>query len=352
MNNIINKSIIIFITSIAIIPISSQEKFIIAILLCIISSAFSEIADKEKLSLIFLIIYSCIACIYPEFLIGLPLLFYDIANSKYKFYGLFQVIPFIINYQCNTVANNIIIALVILISGILKYKYDEYERLQRQYIKRRDDLTEESLNLEKRVEELINRENYQIKMATLDERNRIAREIHDNVGHLLTSSIIQIGAVMAITKEKDTKDMLNNIKNTLDEGMNSIRSSIHDLHDDAVDLYLELLKIVKEFKFCEVDYKYNIQSDMDVKMKYVIISIVKEALANVIKHSNATKVTVHLYEHPKIYQLIIADNGTIKNKKSETGMGLEGMKMRVTSMGGNININTENGFEIFISFIR
>ena len=209
-----------------------------------------------------------------------------------------------------------------------------------------------SINLENKIEDLLTREDSQVNIATLNERNRISREIHDNVGHLLTSSIIQIGAVMAITKEENTKELLGNIKNTLDLGMNSIRDSIHNLHNDSVDLYLQLSNILKNFKFCKVDFLYEVSSDMEINYKYAVIAIVKEALANVIKHSNATKVIIRLYEHPSLYQLIIHDNGNKKEKLSEGGMGLEGIKSRVNNLNGIVNFNEEEGFKIFISFMK
>ncbi len=63
--------------------------------------------------------------------------------------------------------------------------------------------------------------------------------------------------------------------------------------------------------------------------------------------------SISLYEHPKLFQLIIYDNG---KKKSELenfkGMGLESIKQRVASLNGNININQAKGFKIFISFMK
>ena len=58
------------------------------------------------------------------------------------------------------------------------------------------------------------RQDYEINLATLNERNRIARDIHDNVGHLLTRSILQIGALLTIYKDNTIKEGLNSIKDT------------------------------------------------------------------------------------------------------------------------------------------
>lgn len=188
----------------------------------------------------------------------------------------------------------------------------QHATLQQQFITQRDTLTELSITLEQKVAELMQKQDDDVTLATLNERTRIAREIHDNVGHLLSSSILQLGALMAITKDESTKQNLSILKDTLSTGMDSIRSSVHNLQDNAVDLYSQVNRIVKEFTFCKAELNYDMTETIPIQSRYAVIAIVKEALANVIKHSNATHVTISLYEHPKLYQLIISDNGTKK----------------------------------------
>ena len=84
------------------------------------------------------------------------------------------------------------------------------------------------------------------------------------------------------------------------------------------------------------------------EVKYSFISITKEALSNIIKHSNATHVTIIMREHPALYQLLIEDNGTALSP-SGTGIGLVNMKDRIQSLKGNIQIQTDKGFKIFIT---
>src|SRR5690606_14610822 len=107
--------------------------------------------------------------------------------------------------------------------------------------------------------------------------------------------------------------------------------------------------LVKQFSFCEINYEYGIDSNPGKKLKQTFIFIVKEALSNIMKHSNATYASVILREHPALYQLIIRDNGKVKSYSTDDGLGLRNMIDRVRSLNGNINIMTENGFEIFIS---
>jgi signal transduction histidine kinase len=206
-----------------------------------------------------------------------------------------------------------------------------------------------SLKLKKKNHDLMEKQDYEINLATLNERNRIAMEIHDNVGHLLSRCLLQLGAVMAVNKDYRIKEGLSSIKDTLSQAMTSIRNSVHNLHDDAIDLYSQISGLVAEFDFCPATLDYELDDDIDIKLKYCFIAIVKEALSNIIAHSNATEVRIILHEHPALYQLIIEDNGSSGEYKPDNGIGLRNISDRVNSFNGNININTENGFRIFIS---
>ncbi|MDE6829978.1 MAG: sensor histidine kinase, partial [Lachnospiraceae bacterium] len=86
---------------------------------------------------------------------------------------------------------------------------------------------------------------------------------------------------------------------------------------------------------------------------YGFIAIVKEALNNVMKHSNATWVQVVAREHPGMYQLVIEDNGTSgigrKHDGYGGGIGIRNMKERVDTFGGNLEIQTQKGWRIHIT---
>jgi signal transduction histidine kinase len=131
--------------------------------------------------------------------------------------------------------------------------------------------------------------------------------------------------------------------------MDSIRKSVHDLREQSIDLKNEIRFITDNFTFCPVDLQYDIQSGPEKNLKYCFIAITKEALANIIKHSNATQAYVILREHPALYQLIIKDNGTKAQIADNEGIGLKNISDRVAAFNGNFNINTSDGFEIFIS---
>ena len=88
--------------------------------------------------------------------------------------------------------------------------------------------------------------------------------------------------------------------------------------------------------------------DLPKELKYCIISIVKEALSNVTRHSDADRVKLLLREHPAFYQILIQDNGKCVHPGEGTGIGITNMRQRVETFGGTIDIRTENGYRIFI----
>ena len=208
--------------------------------------------------------------------------------------------------------------------------------------------------LKEKNRNLLEKQDNEIYLATLKERNRIAREIHDNVGHMLSRSILQMGALLVSHSEEPLHGQLSSVNDTLGQAMTSIRESVHDLHDDSVDLRLSVGEILKPMR-----QKYTVQLDYDMTkavpraVKYCFLGAVKEAMSNVIKHSDATRIEITLREHPVFYQLKIRDNGTGNQRKAQSekpeGIGLLNMRNRVEALGGTFRVTEENGFQIFIS---
>ncbi len=188
----------------------------------------------------------------------------------------------------------------------------------------------------------------EITMATLKERNRIAREIHDNVGHLLSRSILQVGALQATHKEETLSSALKQVSATLNESMTSVRNSVHDLHNESLDLQDRAKEILDKMENYEITLEYDLSANVPMEIKYSFLSILQEAVNNIEKHSDADKISVGMMEHPGFYQLVIRDNGHA-GKINDTGIGLYNMRTRVEELKGNISFSTTDGFRIFLT---
>jgi signal transduction histidine kinase len=239
-----------------------------------------------------------------------------------------------------------------LLAMLLAYNSHAIELQEHRFYALQDDAIQKERSLEEKNRTLLEKQDYQIQLATLTERGRLAREIHDNVGHLLTRALFQVSALEVMQPEN--KEALGMVKTTLEDAMTNIRASVHDLHDEALDLRLELQKLIDQFPACPVTLRYTCQP-VPPPIHYCFIAVVKEALSNIARHSNATSATVSVLEHPALYQLIIEDNGTPEGKasnNSKPGIGLHNIQERVTALQGNMIIQTDRGFRIFISISK
>jgi len=291
-----------------------------------------------------------ILCLFsPQFIIFLPLIVYDCTGFDSWILRLCWIVPLL--FSINILDLHTLIAIVLFcgVAFVLQYRTASLLQMREAYFVMADDSKERAIHLEQKNNELMEKQDYDIRLATLAERNRIAREIHDNVGHLLTRSILQLGA-MNITHGNDNllTDELHLVKDTLSDAMDNIRASVHDLHEESIDLRLQLGAMIDGFNFCNIKLHFD-AGELPSQMQYCFIAIVREALNNIARHSNATEVVISVTEHPAFCQLIIEDNGESKTNRSSGGIGLINMADRVDSLGGIFRTDQSKGFKIFIS---
>jgi signal transduction histidine kinase len=335
---------------------------IVPVIITILLSSLFLYYDEDRIRLAGNILFAILCLFVPNYIIFLPMILYNICHTKYQ-YGLL-IAPFLFFYHIADYSANILsfTTVFLALAYLLKYKSDRLFTLKTEYNDLRDNTSAMSQLLEEKNQSLLKNQDYEINLATLNERNRISKEIHDNIGHLLSRALLQVGALLTITKEEITKEGLTSLKDSLSGGMDQIRNSIHHMYDESIDLYVQIEHLAKEFTYCPLHYEYDIKNPPGIQLKHSIIGILKESLANIIRHSNATKVTILLREHPAMYQLVVQDNGTIDDRHKKIlssildeqeygdGMGLRNISDRVKSFGGNINLSVENGFKLFITF--
>ncbi|EOI42708.1 hypothetical protein UIW_02504 [Enterococcus faecium EnGen0315] len=168
----------------------------------------------------------------------------------------------------------------------------------------------------------------QLALQIVEERNRIARDIHDNVGHLLSSAILQIGALEMINQEPKLKEPLENLSATVHTGMDRIRQSVHDLHETSISFQHSLEFLIADFP-SSVTIEGNLFEGLNETQQNCFLMVIKEALTNSIKHSHAKTVVLHFRTLPAFYRLQITNDGTSPQKNSAPGIGLKTMRQRV-----------------------
>lgn len=258
----------------------------------------------------------------------------------------------------DTILNDILeVVLLMAFAVMLSYFTELLLGYQMKMHSMRDASMEHDMLMEQMNHQLIEKQNAQIYNATLKERNRIAREIHDNVGHMITRSILQVGAIGVINTDEKLKAPIADLKSTLDTAMDSMRKSVHDLYDESVDLRQALAKLKPTDSAFAFSLEYDCEDDVPRDVKYAFIAIAKEAVNNAVKHSNGDEIRIIVREHPAFYQLEIMDNGTSADERrlsGETGdgIGIKNIKERVAAIGGTMRIKADDGFMIFVTLMK
>lgn len=350
MKHLRNIGILILYSFFSLIFIPADAYFVLAFLSALSLCCIGYYAKSTRIILVLYLFFFILSFMHIHFLCFFAPVCYILFLRKCYPGAILCVFPFFYYMDTFDPSSRLFLFLLfgIALSWLLQQDIRSYEALLAEYKSTRDNEYERNLLLNEKNQHLLEKQDYEIYTATLSERNRIAREIHDNVGHLLSRSIIMVGAVSALNQNDALKTPLSDLNSTLNSAMDNIRSSVHDLHDEAVNLEEVIQNLIDEFTFCPVTFSYDVDKNVPREIKYSFITIVKEALNNIMRHSNATKAEILIREHPAIYQLCIEDNGTNIQLKN-TGIGLSNMKERVRALKGNIQFLTEKGFQIFIT---
>ena len=292
------------------------------------------------------------ACFFvPRICIALPITAYDIVKNRSKELAVIYAAALVSVFTCGETETGIMCAVGTVIAVYLEICAEKRERSEKLLHEVRDNSEELNLLLRDKNASLIKLRDSEVYSATLRERNRIAREIHDNVGHMLTRCLLQVGALSVITKDELTREKLKDVQQTLDSAMTSIRRSVHDLHDESIDLKTSVADIVNGAKErFRVSLDYDISETVSGDIKLAFIGILKEAVNNAVKYSNGDKLRVSVQEYPGFCRLTVMDNGTAAVNLDSHGIGLENMQERARKLGGSFTAEpTEKGFRVFVS---
>lgn len=302
------------------------------------------------------VIYACflaLSLFFPCLVYFLPLILYDLVEHSLWIGCGFCTLSLVIFGSREHLTDSLAILILCLLSALLSWEHKHAAMEEEKFIHLQDSATERDMLLQKSNQRLKEAQDANIYMATIQERNRIAREIHDNVGHLLTRSLLQTGAIETINKDETLAPAIGSLRGTLNTAMTRIRESVHDMHDEAVNLESALKNLTEDVSAFPIRLIYDCKPTMDKTIKYAFIAITKEAITNAVKHSNCTEMSILLREHPSFYQFVIQDNGTnISMERDSSGIGLNNMQERIKEVHGTMQISTEHGFRIYITIMK
>ncbi|MGB7606255.1 MAG: sensor histidine kinase [Lutisporaceae bacterium] len=278
-----------------------------------------------------------------SFLYGL--MAYDMISSKY-YLGLIPIV--LAGIYLLEPQKLIDFFLIVSLCCIFAYMKSSIQNKEELYRSSFDKQREYSYQLEQTKARLIASTDEAAHMAEIKERNRIARQIHDNVGHSIAGIHMQLQAVRKLLNKDVDKasELLNNSIKALSDTLEVMRDTVHNIKP-AEKLGIEYIRqIIDNFTYCPVEFSNSGDfTELPVNIMQILHYNIKEALTNVSKYSRATRVDIDIAVNYKYVRLQIKDNGISSNEFVE-GLGLSGMKERVHNVGGTIAISSDNGFLI------
>ena len=194
------------------------------------------------------------------------------------------------------------------------------------------------------------------KMGETKERNRLAREIHDTLGHTLTGLSTGLEAAKALLQADPglALKQLDRLSTVAKEGLRDVRRSVNKLRPDALENH-SLAEALKQMidRFVEstgvevvfVCHLASLQFQADEEE--TIYRIVQESMTNSVRHGNADKIYVSFGKDEDSLIIIIEDNGSGCADIQE-GFGLHHMKERVALLKGNVRFYGKQGFEVLV----
>ena len=194
------------------------------------------------------------------------------------------------------------------------------------------------------------------KIAEDRERKRIAREIHDTLGHALTGISAGIDAVKVLV-DIDTnraKEQLNNVSVVVRDGIRDVRGSLNKMRPGALEnntLKEALIKIIREYEAIsnlEIHLLYKWDNiDLDIAKEDIVFRVIQESITNSVRHGHAKTIWIELLEEEEAYVMTIQDDG-VGFDELYYGYGLKQMQERLMIIGGSVHFENRDGFYTYI----
>lgn len=194
------------------------------------------------------------------------------------------------------------------------------------------------------------------KFGEKNERKRLARELHDTIGHALAGMAVGVDACITMIDKNPqlAKAQLKIISKAIRKGMKDVRNSLNKMRPDFLQQYrlkeaIEKMKEeISDVTDLKINFNYQIdETGFDTKIEDILFRVIQESITNSIRHGLATVVDIDIYKENNLLCLKIKDNGK-GCKAINYGFGLKQMVERVSQIRGDINFYSENGFTIEI----
>ena len=295
--------------------------------------------------------------------VGAPLAAYDLGrfaasgNRQERVTAAISGLPFAV-VVARQVPRTPVLALALAICALaallaLRTLQEEAVRMSLHAV--RDDLREKVLTLQDTNARLLRAQDYELRAAALSERTRIAREIHDGVGHLLTRLLLQVKALQVVHRDAPgVVDDLATLDDGLDEALDSMRRSVHALSDEGEEMAASLNLLGSRCGITAVSVDCSTDVEPPAAVARCVVAVVREALTNAARHGKARSARVAVTDYPAFWQVTVDNDGVVPVEDEPavdghggSGLGLRSMTERVEALGGRVRITPRPRFTVF-----
>ncbi|MFC3931705.1 sensor histidine kinase [Streptococcus dentapri] len=184
------------------------------------------------------------------------------------------------------------------------------------------------------------------------ERKRIAREIHDTLGHALTgiSSGMDAVSVLIDMNPDKAKEQVNKMSLVVRNSIQDVRRSLNRLRPEALEGHTlrgaleNMLVEYQSLSKLKIEFIYDWgDADLDITTEDIIFRAIQESVTNSLRHGHANQVVVHCYQDEHYYRITIRDDG-MGCEHINVGYGLMQMKERLSMVGGSVIYDGSQGF--------
>ncbi len=343
---------------------------ILFILLLIINNNLRIFYFKSEIINVFSIILELIISIGAALYFGGNILFYLVGvtidtislNRKSIKYILLLIICLLTGYTKFNKSleegfiNLVIIGILSILLNYISKLYNTKKEAQRLYDKLK--VSEENLlEANNKLEEFLSSIE---ELTILKERNRISREIHDSVGHTLSTAMIQLSAMEVLADKEDSnlRDMISSLRSFINESFQDVKLAVKELKSDDYDNYRGIIRIQDLCKNFEKMSGIEVSTvvckgnwTLSTKQSAHLYRISQEVLSNSLKHGKATKIKVIMNFTDNDFVISFKDNGIGSNDIKESGFGLKNIRERADEMGGIVDISSKVGNGFFLKLV-
>ena len=341
---------------------------VIWLLLAVATSGLSMATDRWRWVVAVPAGYLLLGTLATASVAGAPLAVHDLARiaalgtRRQRVVAAIGCAPFLV-FVAGRVPGTPVLALVLVIcalAALLALRTTEEETTRARLHAMRDDLREKVLALQDANSRLLRAQDHELRAAALSERTRIAREIHDGVGHVLTRLLLRVKALQVTHRdEPGVVADLATLDSDLDEALDSMRRSVHALSEEGEELATSLNLLGSRCGIAKVDVDCSTQTEPPPAVARCVVAVVREALTNAARHGRAASARVAVTDYPAFWQVTVDNDGIVPPEDEplmdgdkNAGLGLRSMTERVEALGGRVRITPRPRFTVFATIPR